>query len=94
MELIRTGTAQKIDQEVSLGRPHNVILFYDDIHDMVEVIIQIEKAIHCDSGRASAIMMEAHRTGRAIVITAWLERCELVSAVLEEIRLGTKIEPA
>jgi ATP-dependent Clp protease adapter protein ClpS len=60
---------------------------------MDEVVDQIDKAIHCGKGAATAIMMEAHKTGRAIVYTGGLERCEHIAAVLEEIRLGVKIEP-
>jgi ATP-dependent Clp protease adapter protein ClpS len=61
---------------------------------MDEVCEQIMKAIRCDMNKAMNIMMTAHNTGRAIVITAHQERCEHVAAVLEEIRLGTKVEPA
>jgi ATP-dependent Clp protease adapter protein ClpS len=39
-------------------------------------------------------MMEAHLKGRAIVYTGGLEKCEQVETVLNEIRLGTKIEQA
>ena len=78
----------------NLGHPHKVILFNDETHSMEEVINQIIKAIHCDPIRANAIMMQAHKTGQAIVYTGHLERCEHVSAVLEEIRLGTRIEEA
>lgn len=77
-----------------LGRPHKVILFNDEDHDMYEVCTQIEKATGYDSQHAWAIMMEANNTGRAIVFTGGLERCEHVESILAEIRLGTKIEPA
>ena len=90
MELIET--IQKTNIEISLGRPHNVILFDDDDHEIREAVAQIEKATHCGNARAYAIAMEAEKMGRAIVITAWRERCEHVAAVLEEIDLGTKIE--
>lgn len=76
-----------------IGRPYNVVLFNDETHSMEEVVAQITKATGCSPQRAEQIMMQAHATGRAIVITAGLERCEHVSSVLEEIRLGTKIEP-
>lgn len=75
-----------------IGRPHNVVLFNDENHSMDEVVSQIMKAAGCDPTRATSIMMEAHSNGRAIVITASLERCEHVAGILEEIRLGTKIE--
>lgn len=77
-----------------LGRPYNVVLFNDNFHDCLEVTLQIIKAVNCSETRAAAIMYEAHTTGRAIVYTGSLEKCELVESVLAEIRLGTKIEPA
>lgn len=78
--------------DLSLGKPCNVILFNDEHHSMEEVVEQIQKAISCDALHASKIMIQAHTSGRAIVFTGGLERCELVSSILEEIRLGTKIE--
>ncbi len=89
-----TITLDNTDTTNIVGKPYNVILFNDEHHSTMEVSAQIEKAIHCGSAKAFNIMMTAHEKGRAIVITAGLERCEHVSAILEEIRLGTKIEPA
>ena len=83
-----------VSVDISLGKPHKVILFNDETHCIDEVVAQIILAIHCSQGTAFAYTMEAHDTGRAVVFTGGLERCELVSSVLEEIRLGTKIEPA
>lgn len=83
-----------VSVDISLGKLHKVLLFNDELHSMEEVVAQIMLAIHCGQGTAFAYMMEAHNTGRAVVFTGGLERCELVSSVLEEIRLGTKIEPA
>jgi ATP-dependent Clp protease adaptor protein ClpS len=77
-----------------LGKPHNVILFNDDLHDMGEVTAQIIKACGCGPDRAAAIMMEAHSTGRAICFSGSLERCELCESILAEIKLGTTIEQA
>lgn len=77
-----------------LGRPHNCVLFNDESHTMEEVVVQIIRAISCDAQRAVAIMLEAHKSGRAIVITTHKERCEQVSMILEQIRLETKIEQA
>lgn len=77
-----------------LGRPHNCILFNDESHTMEEVVVQLIRAISCNAQRAVDIMLEAHKNGRAIVITAHKERCEQVSMILEEIHLETKIEQA
>lgn len=77
-----------------LGQPHKVILFNDDDHSMMEVVSQIMKATGYGAEQASAIMMEAHNAGRAVVWTGHKERCEHIADVLEEIHLGTKVEPA
>ena len=89
-----TQLLDKTDTTNMLGKPHKVILFNDDHHDMIEVVVQIMKAINCDEQRATVIMAEAHKAGRAIVFTGGLERCELVESILAEIQLGTKIEEA
>jgi len=83
------------DSEISIrvGKPYNVVLFNDENHSMLEVSRQIQKAINCDEGTATRIMLEAHSSGRAIVYTGHLEKAELVASILEEIRLGVKVEP-
>lgn len=87
---------ESIESDVTsiIGTPYKVILFNDNTHDVVEVTIQIVKAINCDETKAYLIMLEAHKTGRAIVFVGGREKCELVESILTEIRLGTKIEPA
>jgi len=92
MNLTQDETGTQIDN--LLGNPHKCILFNDETHSTIEVSAQIIKAIHCSASRATEIMMAAHNTGSAIVITASLERCELVASVLEQIRLATAVEPA
>ena len=87
-ELIKDET----DIDNLLGKPHKTILFNDETHSTVEVTLQIQKAIHCDPVKASEIMLKAHSTGSAIVFVGNKEKCEHVSAVLEEIRLSTKVE--
>lgn len=77
-----------------LGKPHKVILFNDESHSKQQVARQIVLAIHCSTNKALEIMLQAHSTGRAIVITAGLERCELVASILEDISLRIKIETA
>ena len=76
-----------------LGKPHQVILFNDANHSIEEVVKQVDKATRCGQSKAFELTMEAHEKGRASVFTGTLERCEHVASILEEIRLGTKIEP-
>ena len=87
-------TLDDVDTTIHTGKPHKVILFNDENHSMDEVIEQIIKAVHCTAGAAGKMMLEAHNTGRAVIFGGSLERCELVAQILEEIRLGVKIEPA
>ena len=88
----------QLDQDIEvsniLGKPYKVILFNDETHDMIEVARQIIEAIHCSVEQATNIMLEAHRTGQAVVFTGSKERCELVAEILNEIQLTTDIIPA
>ena len=59
----------KVDTKNILGKLYKVVLFNDDDHSMEAVAAQIIKAIHCDETRALTIMLEAHKTGRAVVFT-------------------------
>jgi ATP-dependent Clp protease adapter protein ClpS len=86
-------TLTRDKSEIFLGRPYNVILFNDQVHSFDEVVSQVYKAIG-NRGKAEEITMEAHNNGRAIVITAHKEKCEMVASILEEINLGVKIELA
>jgi len=94
MDMGKIETIDETTTNILMGHPHKVILFNDEDHDMYEVCTQIEKATGYNSQHAWAIMMEANNTGRAIVFSGGLERCEHVEAILAEIRLSTKIEPA
>ena len=87
-----TQSVEDVDTGINLGKRYTVILYNDSFHDMEEVSTQIIKAIHCTQTESYSIMMEAHTKGRAAVYLGGLERAEHVSAVLEEIRLGTKVE--
>ena len=87
---IREGT----DGSNFIGRPYNTILFNDNVHTMIEVTNQLKKATGYSDEKVEDIMLEAHNKGRAIVMTAHREKAEHVAAILEEIRLGTKVEPA
>ncbi len=82
----------KTDERVELARPWNVILYNDDVHSFDEVILQVQKATGCSLERAAAITFEAHNNGKAVCFTGPLERCEIVAAKLQEIRLNVTLE--
>lgn len=92
MNISKDKTETGIDN--LLGNPHKTILFNDEHHSTIEVTEQIVKATHCTASKAAEIMMTAHNTGSAIVLTGSLERCEHVSSILEQIGLATSIEEA
>jgi ATP-dependent Clp protease adaptor protein ClpS len=79
-----------------LGQPCKVILFNDDVHDMLSVSAQIQKATKCSPERAVSIMYETHTNGRAVAFTGTKERCELVDSILAgpPCQLMTAIEPS
>jgi ATP-dependent Clp protease adaptor protein ClpS len=89
-----TQLISDIDTTTIMGKPYKVILHNDECHEMLEVVGQIIKAIHCTYEHAVNIMMEAHSSGTAVVFTGGKERCELVAEILEQIKLTTDIIPA
>lgn len=74
--------------------PWNVILINDDWHTFDEVIVQLMKATNCTTDRAAEIAWVVHTQGEALCFTGSKERCELVADILEEIKLGVRIEGA
>lgn len=86
----------KTEIDISLGRPHCVILFNDSVHSFDQVIAQIIRAIKCNAAHASSLAMQAHSKGQAVVFKGNLERCEHIDSILAgpPASLRTKIEEA
>ena len=75
--------------------PYAVILHNDDVNSMEDVVSSIVKCVpSVDSKRAEAIMLEAHNTGRAVVIVCPLEQAELYRDRLQSCKLTVTIEKA
>jgi ATP-dependent Clp protease adaptor protein ClpS len=68
------------------------ILFNDDFHTFEEVAHQLVKAIRCTYAQGMTFANEVHTTGRAVVYSGHVERCEAVAMVLEQIRLRVNVE--
>jgi ATP-dependent Clp protease adaptor protein ClpS len=87
----RTGTGNKAKSEA----PWNVILHNDWDNSMVRVVIVLKKVIPgMTIKRATAIMWEAHRRGRAVVKSCHKELAELYEDRLQTEGLTVSIEPA
>jgi ATP-dependent Clp protease adaptor protein ClpS len=70
---------------------YKLILFNDDHHDMVEVSVQIIKAIKCTAEKAFQIMAVAHKTGQATVLVSSMDKVKKAGDILEEIDLAIDI---
>ena len=89
----------KIDHDIEellddiARRSHHftLILFNDDTHDMQEVATQIMRAAQCSEKQAVAIMLKAHTTGKAEVLSGPKEKVEKAAKILGEIGLKTAI---
>ena len=85
-----------LNEIVDTQRPKRLVIFNDDDHNQLEVVLQIMRAREvagqpCTPEQAMAIMMEAHTKGQGIVLTSTLETCRKAQTVLEAIGLGTDI---
>lgn len=68
-----------------------VLLLNCDCHTFDDVEKQLIKATRCSLARARALSWEVHTRGSAVVYTGPRERCEAVSAILEDIRLVVQV---
>jgi ATP-dependent Clp protease adaptor protein ClpS len=75
--------------------PWKVLLWNDDHNDMLHVVRSLVKSVPSLSTRqAFAIMLEAHNSGKALVITCPLEHAELYRDRIHTFGLTATIEPA
>lgn len=76
-------------------RPYAVILHNDDVNSMEHVVASLLACVpELDQERATAIALEAHTKGRAVVIRCPLELAELYRERLEARGLTVTIEAA
>jgi ATP-dependent Clp protease adaptor protein ClpS len=74
--------------------PFNVLLHSDEQTDKVFVVESICDLTPLSAQRAAAVMMEAHRSGIAHMLTTHRERAELYVEQFETRRLKVTMEPA
>ena len=80
------------EKDVLVEPPATVILFNDEVHTFEEVIVQLIKALRCDSSKAEGLTWEVHNSGKAAVFEGPMDECMEISGVLEEIALHTQIQ--
>ncbi|MFN0074477.1 MAG: ATP-dependent Clp protease adaptor ClpS [Chloroflexota bacterium] len=91
------GTRPRIESDdqpvIGALRPRSVVLYNDDVNDMTHVVQSLRRSVpSLSTQQAIAIMLEAHRNGRAIVIRCPLEEAELYRDRLESCGLTATIE--
>ena len=75
--------------------PYSVILYNDDHHSMDHVVQALVKSVSSLTvEKAVGVMLEAHNTGRAVVITCPLEQAELYRDRIKSFGLDVSIEKA
>jgi ATP-dependent Clp protease adapter protein ClpS len=88
MTLTDPGT----ENQTRLDNPWQVVLFNDEVHGFEEVIFQIQKALGCSVQKAGELAWRAHQNGKTVVFIGPYVDCELVTDVLEQIKLGVRLE--
>jgi ATP-dependent Clp protease adaptor protein ClpS len=75
--------------------PYAVVLHNDDVNDMVHVVRALMRSIPALTlQKATKIMLEAHKEGKARVIVCPLEQAELYRDRLQSCSLTATIEKA
>jgi ATP-dependent Clp protease adaptor protein ClpS len=93
----RTATVPRERQEEGTRSraldPYAVILYNDDVNTMDHVVRSLQRSVPgMDLQKAENVMLEAHHSGRAVVIVCPLELAELVRNRLESSGLTATIE--
>lgn len=74
--------------------PWKVLLHNDDVNDMLYVVETIRELTALNRQQALLRMIEAHKTGVALLVTTHREHAELLSDQFASKRLTVTIEPA
>jgi ATP-dependent Clp protease adaptor protein ClpS len=91
----QTGVQER-PAEPKLDRlpPFRVLLHNDEVNDMAFVVESICDLTPLAPQRAAAVMLEAHRTGVALMLVTHRERAELYVELFKSRMLTVTMEPA
>ena len=73
---------------------YNVVLHNDDVNDMYYVVFMLNKVLGMSAETAHTHMIEAHETGRSILITCELEHAEFYKQGLNDGGITASIQEA
>ena len=88
-------TLPDVDRRTHVLPPYKVLLHNDDVNSMDHVVRSLLRSVPgLSTKKAVTIMLEAHHTGRAVVIVCPLELAELIRERLQSCGLTATIEKA
>ena len=73
--------------------PYKLLLHNDEFNTMDEVVIRIVKLTPLSAAQANRTMLEAHRSGTALLLVTHRERGELYVQQFASARISTSLEP-
>lgn len=79
------------DEETAPGEGWAVILYDDDVHDMIEVTAAIHIATGFEPEQCWEIMMRAHSQGKAVVTITEKQEAEKIVSVLRTFKLTAEL---
>ena len=72
---------------------YDVILLNDDVNFAVDILAKVIEIMHFPTEDAIPIVREAHKKGRALLITTHKERAELIQGQFKSCKIDVDIEP-
>ena len=95
---VRQSSSAGVQERVAPPRvdvlpPYRVLLHNDEVTDAMYVVETLCDLTPLMPQRAAAVMLEAHRTGVALVLVTHLERAELYVDQFRSKKIRVTIEP-
>ncbi len=94
-ETRRTTKPRTVDKsKIEPARLWNVVLWNDDINQMAYVVHVLRRIFGYSQEQATALMLDAHKTGKTVVATEERERAEVHAVQLHGFGLQATIARA
>jgi ATP-dependent Clp protease adaptor protein ClpS len=87
------GVLEQTHTKTRTPPPYKVILHNDDVNDMLYVVDTIFRLTPLSAEQAYRKMLEAHKTGLAVLLVCHKERAELYQEQFHSCGLTVTIEP-
>ncbi len=92
-EQVKPGVLEESQVKTQIPPQYKVILHNDDVNDMLYVVDTIFRLTPLSAEQAYNKMLEAHKTGLAVLLVCHKERAELYQEQFRSCGLTVTIEP-